>query len=172
VKSSLAPLSFLIVEDNPNMATIVRTVLASFGAKHMYEARSVAEAFALARRCPIDIAFIDYNLGSLDGVALVKLLRTSDDSPNPFVPIIMLTAYSEPSRVAAARDAGATEFCAKPITAAEVLRKIAEVVEHPRPFVRTETFFGPCRRRHARDDYAGPERRRDLFLQAEAPNRY
>jgi DNA-binding response OmpR family regulator len=71
----------------------------------------------------------------------------------------MLTAHSEKARVEAARDAGATEFCAKPITAIEMLRKIGAVIDHPRPFIRTDTYFGPDRRRRADPDYAGEERR-------------
>jgi hypothetical protein len=33
-------------------------------------------------------------------------------------------------------------------------------VAHPRPFIRTATYFGPERRRTANANYAGPERRR------------
>ena len=59
-----------------------------------------------------------------------------------------------------ARDAGVTEFCVKPITAIEIYRKMVEVIDHPRPFVRTKTYFGPDRRRQADPvTYNGPERR-------------
>jgi hypothetical protein len=33
------------------------------------------------------------------------------------------------------------------------------VIEHPRPYVRTMNFFGPCRRRRNTNEYHGPERR-------------
>jgi hypothetical protein len=33
------------------------------------------------------------------------------------------------------------------------------VIEHPRPFVRTKSYFGPCRRRRGNLEYRGPERR-------------
>ena len=160
MKPSLAQLSFLIVDDNPNMATILKAVLKAFGAEQIHEARDAADAFQTARQRTVDLAFVDYQLGgAVDGVGFIKLMRTAADSPNPYLPLIMLTAHSEPSRVAAARDSGVTEFCVKPITAAEVLRKIAEVVERPRPFVRAPAFFGPCRRRHVDAAYSGPERR-------------
>lgn len=89
-------------------------------------------------------------------------MRTADDSPNPLVPIIMLSAYSERSRVTAARDAGVTEFCCKPITAKEMFSKIVAVINEPRPFIRTRTYFGPDRRRNDPDKaiYKGPERRK------------
>jgi DNA-binding response OmpR family regulator len=72
----------------------------------------------------------------------------------------MLTAHSEKARVEAARDAGATEFCTKPVTAAEMFRKVAAVIDHPRHFVRSETYFGPDRRRREDPNFQGSERRR------------
>jgi hypothetical protein len=61
----------------------------------------------------------------------------------------------------AARDAGVTEILAKPITAQNLMLRIAEVVDKPRAFVRCETYFGPDRRRRNVADYAGPWRRHD-----------
>ena len=156
------------MDDNANMAMIVKLILKSFGAVTLHEATDVAQAFQICRRHPIDVAIVDYHLGFMDGVAFVRLMRTANDSPNPFLPIIMLSAYSEESKVVAARDAGATEFCVKPITPAEVLRKITDVIDRPRDFVRAEMFFGPCRRRHKDEAYEGPERRADALAAASA----
>jgi hypothetical protein len=63
--------------------------------------------------------------------------------------------------VEAARDAGVTEFLAKPITAHTLFSRIAEIVERPRAFVRCDSYFGPDRRRRAIEDYAGPRRRKE-----------
>ena len=75
----------------------------------------------------------------------------------------MVTGHTERARVEAARDAGVTEFLAKPITTQNLLTRLIEVVERPRPFIRCEGYFGPDRRRHKTEDYAGsvaPARRR------------
>jgi CheY-like chemotaxis protein len=158
--SPLNKLAFLVVDDNANMAMIVRTILKNFGIVHVYEARDVGEAFAIVRQYAIDVVILDYNLGFMDGVEFVKLMRNASDSPNPYLPIIMLTAYTEHYRVETARDAGVNEFCAKPVTAIEIYRKICKVIEHPRPFIRTAIYFGPDRRRHDLGEaYKGPERR-------------
>lgn len=155
----LAKLAFLVLDDNPNMSAIMRVVLKGFGADRMFEASSAADAFQMVRRHGIDIAFVDYNLGGMDGLAFLRLMRTAQDSPNPYLPMIMLSAYSEQHRVESARDAGATDFLVKPVTPIEVYRKILTAIEHPRVFVRSATFFGPDRRRHEDAAYAGPERR-------------
>ena len=75
----------------------------------------------------------------------------------------MITGHTEKHRVEAARDAGVTEFLAKPITAHSLFSRIAEIVERPRAFVRCDSYFGPDRRRHQSDSYAGPWRRHDDF---------
>jgi two-component system, chemotaxis family, chemotaxis protein CheY len=56
-----------------------------------------------------------------------------------------------------------TEFCAKPVTATELYKKVCAVINTPRPFVRTSVYFGPDRRRRKDDAYSGKERRESLF---------
>jgi hypothetical protein len=58
-----------------------------------------------------------------------------------------------------ARDAGVTEFLAKPISAKALYQRILNVVASPRPFIRTKTYFGPDRRRNTSNAYIGAERR-------------
>jgi two-component system chemotaxis response regulator CheY len=154
----------LIVDDNGYMLTILRTILHGFGIKQIYESRDPADAFDLVRSDSVDIVITDYQMDILDGLDFVRLVRTADDSPNPLVPIIMLSAYSERSKVEQARDAGVTEFCCKPITAKEMFAKIAAVINEPRPFIRTKGYFGPDRRRMDPDNskYKGTERRKGM----------
>ncbi len=72
----------------------------------------------------------------------------------------MLTGHSEKKRVLAARDAGITEFLAKPISAKGLYERIVNVVANPRPFIKTRTYFGPDRRRNVNPNYVGPGRRK------------
>ncbi|GGZ45917.1 response regulator [Asticcacaulis endophyticus] len=150
---------FLIVDDNSHMIGIVKTILRGFGAVHVFEAKDATDAFFRLKNDAIDICVVDYQMDVLDGVEFVQMVRNSSDSPNRYVPIIMLTAHSERTRVTNARDAGVNEFCAKPVTATELHRKIAAIVNHPRPFIKTTTYFGPDRRRRKDPQYKGPERR-------------
>jgi len=77
------------------------------------------------------------------------------------VPIIMLTGHSEKKRVISARDAGVTEFLAKPISAKSLYQRILNIVINPRPFIKSKGYFGPDRRRNAAANYTGPERRKN-----------
>ncbi|MGX6647093.1 response regulator [Maricaulaceae bacterium MS644] len=137
----------LVIDDNAHMIQIIRSLLLGFGITRTYESRDAAEAFDIARQEAIDFIIVDYQMPMLDGLEFTRLVRTAKDTRNPFIPIILLTAHTERSRIMAARDAGVTEVCAKPITAKQLWMKIAAVVNTPRPFVRAPNYFGPDRRR-------------------------
>ncbi|MCA1934854.1 MAG: response regulator [Asticcacaulis sp.] len=157
--AGLERVRFMVVDDNTHMIHIVKTILRGFGATHVFEARDAGDAFQRLRNDAIDIVIVDFMMEVLDGVEFVHMVRNSSDSPNRYVPIIMLTAHSERSRVTAARDAGVNEFCAKPVTALELYRKVAAVIDKPRPFIKTASYFGPDRRRRQDSKYQGKERR-------------
>jgi len=168
---ALDKVRFLVVDDNVHMLDIVKTILRGFGAVHVFEAKDPTEALTRLRNEAIDILVLDYMMGEEDGVAFLRRLRRDPESPAPFVPVIMLTAHSDKARVVAARDAGASEFCAKPVTAAEMIRKVAAVIDHPRPFIRSEAYVGPDRRRRDDPDFEGPERRHDRIAAKTATDR-
>jgi DNA-binding response OmpR family regulator len=88
------------------------------------------------------------------------MIRQPGGNANPYVPIIMVTGHSERKRVTTARDAGVTEFITKPISATSLYRRILNVIANPRPFIKTDTYFGPDRRRFTNPNYIGPERRK------------
>ena len=166
MSARLESLRVVVVDDNRHMINIVKAILRGFGLKHIHEAEGAAEAFALLLSTPVDIIIVDLAMQPVDGIEFVKMVRTSPDSENRFVPIIMLTAYSEKPKVEAARDAGITEFCVKPVTAAEIYRKVVAVVNQPRSFLKTGEYFGPDRRRRKIETPADADRR----LHADAPN--
>jgi len=157
----ISDLSFLVVDDNNYMVSIIKTLLKGFGVQRIAEANDAADAFEEFRTLDIDVIILDYAMETLDGIEFVQLVRSANDSPNPYVPIIMLTAHSERARIEEARDAGITEFLCKPICANDLYLRVIEVIERPRPFIRTASYFGPCRRRHDPESYKGEERRKD-----------
>ena len=158
--ASLERVKVMIIDDSIHMIHIVKSLLRGFGCKLMVEAKDAGEAFDRLKSDQVDLIICDYQMEVLDGIDFVRLVRNSSDSTHRYVPIIMLTAHSDRSRVVAARDAGVTEFCCKPVTAIELYRKIMAVVNFNRPYIKTSTFFGPDRRRKTNTVYEGKERRR------------
>jgi CheY-like chemotaxis protein len=157
--SALQSLSILLVDDNQHMRAITAAILQSAGVRSIREVSDGAAAIDMVRDHAVDLAIVDFNMFPLDGVEFTRLMRNSPDSANPYLPIIMMTGHSERSRVMEARDAGVTEFVVKPITAKALFDRIQAVIMRPRPFVKTEDYFGPDRRRVNASSYRGPFRR-------------
>ena len=156
---NLERLKFLIVDDNTHMRSLVRSVLRVLGARDIEEATDGADAYARLGTYTADLVICNWQMSPMDGIEFVRLLRTDADSPNPFVPVIMLTAHTEAKRVVEARDAGVSEFLAKPISANQLYSRIRAIIEHPRAFVRVKSYVGPDRRRQEDPDLKRPERR-------------
>ncbi|MEZ5938495.1 MAG: response regulator [Hyphomonadaceae bacterium] len=148
-----------MLDDNAHMRSLMRAILSSFGVRNVEEAANVWEGFEVMARQKVDVAFVDYRLGDLDGAEFVRRVRNDEESSDPFLPIIMITAYSERSRVYQAINAGVDEFLVKPIRAVDVASRINAIIERRRPFVRSPDFFGPDRRRKKDTRYKGPWRR-------------
>jgi two-component system, chemotaxis family, chemotaxis protein CheY len=153
-------LRFLIIEDNTHMRRILRTLLYGFGSREVYEAEDGAAGLEAFVQYIPDIVITDWAMPIFDGLELTQMIRQPGANANPYVPIIMLTGHSEKHRVIAARDAGGTEFLAKPISAIGLYQRILNVVVNPRPFIKSKSYFGPDRRRNAMLNYTGPERRK------------
>jgi DNA-binding response OmpR family regulator len=148
-----------MIEDNQHMRSIMNAILKGAGMRNVREAKDGAEALDILKQFPADLALVDFNMEPIDGVEFTRMLRNAPDSPNPYLPIIMVTGHSERSRVIEARDSGVNEFVVKPLTARALLSRVDALVMRPRPFIRCKTFFGPDRRRANDTAYRGPFRR-------------
>src|SRR5262245_49822831 len=153
-------LRFLVIDDNVHMRRILRTLLHGFGAREVYEAEDGAAGLEAFTNYAPDIVIADWAMPIFDGLELAQMIRQPGNNANPYVPIIMLTGHTERQRVTAARDAGITEFMAKPVSAKTLYQRILNVVANPRPFIQTKSYFGPDRRRNVNPGYTGPERRK------------
>ena len=152
-------LKILVVDDNVHMRKLVTTILQAFGVIQIYEADNGERGWTILRESNPDVLILDWVMEGMSGLELVSMIRANPASPNPFVPVIMLTGHTSLEHVREARDAGINEFIAKPVSVKTMMSRLVAVIEHPRPYVRTKGYFGPCRRRRGAEDYRGPERR-------------
>ena len=143
----LEEIKFLVVDDSFFVRSVIRQVLKALGVREIFEASDGGEGYEVARQVNPDIALVDWLMEPEDGLEFVKKIRHGKDSPSRLMPIIMVSGYSEESRVLAARDAGVNEFVVKPLSPASLFSRIQWVIENPRRFVTTDTYFGPDRRR-------------------------
>jgi len=146
---NLSNLSVLIVDDYQPMRLILKNVLFALGIKTVAEAANGPDALAHLKTHEVDIVLADNLMEPMGGIELVKKIRAGENDIDPFIPVVMISGYSDLVHIIEARDAGINEFLAKPISAKLVYLRICSVIEHPRSFVDADEFFGPDRRRRA-----------------------
>lgn len=157
-KIDFSTVNFLVVDKNPLSAELVRDILVMLGTQIIRIARTTDRALQFLRSEDIDVIITEYLTEPENGIEFVDRLRNGIDSPDRQIPIIMLTANSEPAIVAAARDAGVSEFLTKPFNVEGLYRRLVSVIARPRSYVNAEDYFGPDRRRR-QSPYDGPDRR-------------
>jgi two-component system chemotaxis response regulator CheY len=142
----LRKLNILVIDDSAFMTKLLRTLLRGLAVGRVEQCLDPHRAVESIRDILPDIVFLDFDMPGLDGLALTRLIRQSEDTPNPYIPIIMVTAHTKKRDVVRARDAGVTEFLAKPVSGKSIYARIATCVEAPRSFVNTASYTGPARR--------------------------
>jgi len=148
----------LLVEPHLLVRRILRDILHGMGVSNVTAVDSLDLACKFIADTHVDTIFVDWS-DATDAMALMRRLRSADCA-NPYVPVVIMTAYADHEHVRQARDAGANEYLLKPFAPHTVACRLKSVTAHPRMFVQCSSFFGPDRRRHSWVDFAGPERRR------------
>ncbi len=166
----LGKLQVLVADGNHRSARLVHNVLQSFGIKSIETASTAEDVLESMRKRRTDLLITEQVLEPTDGKELVRTLRSSkgDRRLRHDIPIIMLTAHSGRNDVKTARDAGITEFVAKPFSAATLASRLIEIIDNPRAFVETNTYAGPSRRRKQAQPPGEVDRRAPL--RPRAPN--
>lgn len=143
----LHDIKFLIVDDNTFMRELLHNLLHHFDVRVIREASDGAEALETLQGWSPDIILLDWEMKPFDGIEFTRMVRASTLDNQRFIPIIMVSGHSEYWRIQHARNAGVNEFLVKPLSAKALFSRIRAVIERPRPFIKTDTFFGPDRRR-------------------------
>ena len=155
----LTQLSILVLEKHLLIRKLLTDVFSEFGVPTVQSTGDPSIAWDMFRQSPTDIILSDWTEG-LDGMAFLTKVRQDEDTPDPFVPVVVCTANTEYRHVCIARDKGMTEFLAKPVSVHTIYSRICALVENHRSFIRIADFFGPDRRRRVDDFYGSVERRK------------
>jgi DNA-binding response OmpR family regulator len=153
----LSQVEVLYVEKHDYMRAMIKMVLMTLGIRKIRVAGDIETAYSMFIYGPPDIIICDWSPG-LDGLALLDRVRETEKEPDRYVPFIIVSAHTEREHVLSARDHGMTEFLGKPFSARLLYDRICTIIEHPRPFVEAEVYFGPERRRRA-GEFDGDDRR-------------
>jgi CheY-like chemotaxis protein len=161
-------LSVLVVEDNSFARNMISEILRALKIGRIVTASEGAEAIAMMRQASknrmatqvlgFDIILSDFLMSPINGNMLLRWVRQHDESPDRFVPFVMISGVAEQDTVRESRDLGVTEFLAKPYSVKSVADHILTLIDQPRQFIFSNDYFGPERRRQKRP-YNATDRR-------------
>lgn len=117
--------TILAVDDSASMRQMVAFTLKGAGF-NVIEAADGKDAFDKAQKTKVDLVLSDVNMPVMDGIELVKNLRTLPDYK--FTPILMLTTESAGDKKMAGKSAGATGWLVKPFNPDQLLATIRKVM--------------------------------------------
>lgn len=118
MSNPLSPFHILLVEDEPVIRELVRSML-SDGEVDVVCAANGVEGLKLAKSQPFHLILMDVVLPHLDGVSVCRILKS--DPTTASVPLYMLTAKAKKADVASATQAGADGYIHKPFRGAELM---------------------------------------------------
>ena len=108
----------LVVEDDGTVRNLITTTLKSNEYRHLTAADGESAIAAASTQQP-DIVLLDLGLPDMDGVEVIKRIRSWSQ-----MPIIVISARSEDADKIAALDAGADDYLTKPFSVEELLARL------------------------------------------------
>jgi len=157
--TSINNLSVLVVDSDLEWREFTCHTLAEFGIQAVVGCGESSEALEHLDHDKIDVIFIDSAIAPVDGLSLVKKIRSVDHNNRATPPIIFMTGRVSDDMLSDSRRAGANDFLVKPFTPIDLMGHLMSVIERPQPFIRTRTYFGPDRRLAPYNSNNGEDRR-------------
>ena len=117
--------TILAVDDSASMRQMVSFTLQGAG-YDVVEASDGQEALEIAKAQSFDLVLSDVNMPVMDGITLIKNLRTLDTYK--FTPILMLTTESAGDKKQEGKAAGATGWIVKPFNPDQLVNTIKKVI--------------------------------------------
>ena len=113
----------LLVDDSSIVRRIVSNMLKKMNVHHICEAHDGMEALEILEKEQVGLIFTDWNMPRMDGIELVKTIRSYDEHAE--MPIVMLTTEGGSQDRERAIKAGASDHISKPFS----MEKIKTVVD-------------------------------------------
>src|SRR5262249_25524529 len=125
VKASMA--TALVVEDSPTMRQLIVFALRRIRGLEVIEADDGVDALRKLAASRLDIILTDINMPIMDGLKLVKRVRS--DEALKAIPIVIITTEGAEEDRQRALALGANAYITKPIQAPQVIAKVKELLK-------------------------------------------
>ena len=122
----MSEMSCLVVEDSPMMRQLLVFALARIKKLKVTEAEDGVDGLRKLATGRFDLVITDINMPIMDGLKLVKRIRS--DETHKDVPIIIITTEGSQEDRQRAMALGATAYITKPIQAPQVIARVKELL--------------------------------------------
>ena len=116
----------LVIDDDTQAVDVIGSVLAKLGDFSIRVAYGRDECLQLVRLQVPDLIILNIGLPQLDGLAVLRHLRSSAESAH--VPILIVSADAQLERMAASFEAGASGFLIKPFDSASLYQQVRSAI--------------------------------------------
>jgi two-component system chemotaxis response regulator CheY len=117
----------LVVDDFSTMRRIVKNLLRDLGFTNIQEADDGSTALPMLQGGDFDFVVTDWNMPGMQGIDLLKAMR-SDESLS-HIPVLLITAEAKKEQIVMAAQAGVNGYIVKPFTAATLKTKLEKIFE-------------------------------------------
>lgn len=145
-KLNFSQIEALVVDADQYTTSILGQILRGFGLSHHVMVETGDDAKQRLGNGHYDLVICDAQLPDMHGCDLIKWIRRQQSLTLKYVPIVVLTGYTQYSNVVALRDSGANIVVRKPVSPNILFDHIAWSARTDRPFIETDTYIGPDRR--------------------------
>lgn len=141
-----AGLSCVVADHDRIDRLLARTALELAGFRNIVEAGTGDQLREILHRQEADLVLVSADMGETSGLEFTRRVRWEEEWADPEMVILLLAGHKMPAALPAARNAGADSLIRKPFSARKLSATTLDTLAHLRPFVRAETYRGPCRR--------------------------
>lgn len=143
---NLTWVSALLIDPDDHSRKVLARMLDGFGLVNRKVVETGEEARAALKQEIPDIIFCEAKLPDISSAELIRSLRRVKNKTLRYVPVVVLTGYTQRRLVESSRDAGANIVLRKPISVSALYDRLAWVSRGTRPFVEWDSYAGPDRR--------------------------
>nr|WP_115719185.1 chemotaxis response regulator CheY [Gallaecimonas mangrovi] len=120
-------MKILIVDDFSTMRRIIKNLMRDLGFNNCLEADDGNTALPMLQNGDFDFVITDWNMPGMQGIDLLKAIRSDDKLKH--LPVMMVTAEAKREQIVAAAQAGVNGYVVKPFTAATLKEKLDKIFE-------------------------------------------
>ncbi len=117
----------LLVDDSRLARNIIKRTLNNLGIRLISEAEDGAKAIALINDQSFDLVITDYNMPSVDGLALSQFIRQRSEQSH--IPILMVSSDANQAHLSNVSQAGVNALCDKPFEPRLVKQLLYQLLE-------------------------------------------